>query len=227
MSKVTAIVLSAGRGKRMGSDIPKQYLLIGDKPVIYYTLKAFEASAVDQVILVTGAEDIDDCREKIVSAYGFHKVSRIVAGGAERFDSVYRGLIAAEGSDYVLIHDGARCMITPDLIDRNIRCVMGKKACVTAVRSKDTIKLSDAEGYVASTPPRKDCWIIQTPQSFAYDQILAAYEAREAAGDDSVTDDAMVMERYGRGRIYLLEGDYSNIKITTPEDLAIAERYLC
>lgn len=223
--KTAAIVLAAGKGKRMNSQVQKQYLLIYDKPVIYYTLKAFETSDVDEVILVTGEGEIEYCQNEIVDKYGFKKVSRIVAGGSERFDSVYQGLQAVPDCDYVLIHDGARPFVTPELINSNIECVKKDGACVTAVPSKDTIKIADVDGFVADTPARSLVWMIQTPQSFRYEMILQAYRLRAEADDSTVTDDAMVVEKYAGQPIRLLMGDYKNIKITTPEDLVLAHAF--
>lgn len=224
--KTAAIVLAAGKGKRMNSDVHKQYLLIYGKPVIYYTLKAFDESKVDEVVLVTGEEDIGYCRREIIEKYGFKKVSGIVAGGKERFDSVYEGLKAVAGCDYVLIHDGARPFITPELINENIVCVKETGACVTAVPSKDTVKIADEEGFIRDTPARSLVWLIQTPQSFQYKIILEAYQKRAEAKDNSVTDDAMVVEKYAHRKIRLLMGDYRNIKITTPEDMLLAKAFL-
>lgn len=224
--KTAAVVLAAGKGKRMNSDIQKQYLHIDDKPVICHTLAAFEQSDVDEVVLVTGADEIDYCRQHIVERYGFKKVTGIVAGGKERFDSVYCGLKALTDCQYVLIHDGARPLITPDLINDNISCVKQYGACVTAVPSKDTVKIADEQAYIKDTPARSQVWLIQTPQSFCYDMIREAYEKRAAVGDDTVTDDAMVVEKYARQKIKLLMGDYRNIKITTPEDLVLARAFL-
>ena len=224
--RTAAIVLAAGSGKRMGTSVHKQYLLIKDKPVIYYTLQAFENSDVDDIILVTGADEINYCRETIVEKYNFHKVRAVIAGGKERYDSVYEGLKALSDCDYVLIHDGARPLISRELINANISCVQQEKACVTAVPVKDTIKVADDKGYVADTPDRSKLWQIQTPQTFSYALVTEAYRKRAEAGDTTVTDDAMVVEKYANHPIYLLKGDYRNIKITTPEDLIIAEAFL-
>ena len=224
--RTAAVVLAAGSGKRMGTAVHKQYLLIKDRPVIYYTLQAFEDSEVDEVILVTGADEVDYCRKEIVEAYRFKKVRDVVAGGKERYDSVYEGLKALSGCDYVLIHDGARPLISRTLINANINCVQETKACITAVPAKDTIKVADDNGYVADTPDRSRLWQIQTPQSFSYALVLEAYRKREEAMDDTMTDDAMVVEKYTGHPIRLLKGDYRNIKITTPEDLVIAEAFL-
>lgn len=224
--RTAAIVLAAGSGKRMGTSVHKQYLLIKDKPVIYYTLQAFEASDVDDIILVTGADEIDYCRETIVEKYNFHKVRAVIAGGKERYDSVYEGLKVLSDCDYVLIHDGARPLISKDLINANISCVQKENACITAVPAKDTIKVADDNGYVADTPDRSKLWQIQTPQTFSYALVTEAYRKRAEADDTTVTDDAMVVEKYANYPIYLLKGDYRNIKITTPEDLIIAEAFL-
>ena len=152
--KTAAVVLAAGSGKRMGTSVHKQYLLIKGKPVIYYTLRAFELSEVDEIILVTGADEIDYCSREIVEKYNFQKVRAVIAGGKERYDSVYEGLKALSDCDYVLIHDGARPLISSVLINANISCVQEKEACITAVPAKDTIKVVDNKGYVADTPER-------------------------------------------------------------------------
>ncbi len=224
--KVTAIVLAAGQGKRMHSDVQKQYMLIGDKPVLYYTLKAFEESGVDEVILVTGADETAYCEETFVRGYGFGKVKAVVAGGKERYDSVMAGLLAAAGCSWVLIHDGARPLVTPALINENISCVKQYGACITAVPAKDTIKTADENGFVEGTPDRSRLWQVQTPQSFGYDLILEAHEKRIAAADALITDDAMLVEKYMNHPVRLLMGDYRNIKITTPEDMVIAGAFL-
>lgn len=224
--KIAAVVLAAGSGKRMETAVHKQYLLIKNRPVIYYTLRAFEDSEVDDIVLVTGADEVDYCRREIVEAYHLKKVRDVVAGGKERYDSVYEGLKALTDCDYVLIHDGARPLVSKELINANISCVQETEACITAVPAKDTIKVADDEDYVADTPDRSKLWQIQTPQSFSYALVFEAYRKREQAMDGSVTDDAMVVEKYTSHPIRLLKGDYRNIKITTPEDLVIAEAFL-
>ena len=224
--RTAAVVLAAGSGKRMGTAVHKQYLLIKDRPVIYYTLRAFEDSEVDDIILVTGADEVDYCRREIVEAYHFTKVRGIVVGGKERYDSVYQGLKALTDCGYVLIHDGARPLISKSLINANISCVQETEACITAVPAKDTIKVADDKEYVADTPDRSRLWQIQTPQSFSYGLVLEAYRKRAEAMDGTVTDDAMVVEKYTSHPIRLLKGDYRNIKITTPEDLVIAKAFL-
>ena len=230
MKKYAAIVLSAGSGSRMKSDIPKQYLPLIEKPVIYYSLMAFQNSPVDEIILVSGANDIEYCRKEIVERYGLSKVTKIVAGGKERYDSVYEGLCATD-AEYVLIHDGARPVLTSDLIDRMIQGVENTGACIAAMPVKDTIKLSDEHKQVASTPDRKHLWMVQTPQCFARTLLEESYEIlkqKQKAGEKvpDITDDAMIVEYATGKKITLVEGAYTNLKITTPEDLAVAEIFL-
>ena len=223
----TAIVLAAGQGKRMHSKIQKQFMELNGMPVLCYSLRCFQESPlIRDIILVTGEEHVSWCREEIVEKYGFTKVSAVVSGGKERYDSVYEGLKALSDCDYVLIHDGARPLISSVLINANISCVQEKEACITAVPAKDTIKVADNKGYVSDTPDRSKLWQIQTPQTFSYALVSEAYRKRAEAGDTTVTDDAMVVEKYADHSIYLLKGDYRNIKITTPEDLVIAEAFL-
>lgn len=220
--KIVAIVLAAGEGKRMGSGIPKQYMLIKSRPLVYYALKAFEESIVDEVILVTGADEIDYCQRYIVEKYQFDKVSKIVAGGCERYASVHNGLQAIGDADYVLIHDGARPMIDSGLIKKCIRYVRKYRACVVGMPSKDTIKVVNEENYAVHTPDRKILWQVQTPQCFEFSLVKKAYETLMESGDTHATDDAMVVETYADTPVRLFEGGYDNIKITTPEDVRIA-----
>ena len=231
MGKTVAIVLAAGRGKRMQSDVAKQYLLVRNKPVLYYSLKAFQDSLVDEIILVTAESEIAYCKEEIVEKYAFSKVSQIVAGGKERYHSVHNGLKACEDADIVLIHDGARPFVDDAIIARNINMVKEYGACVTGMPVKDTIKIADVEGYVQETPRRDLIWAIQTPQTFRYDLIRNAYDTflnNEEANCKSynVTDDAMVAELFGGLKVKLVEGSYNNVKITTPEDMVLAEAIL-
>ena len=223
--KIAAIVLAAGEGKRMGSGIPKQYMLIKSRPLVYYALKAFEESAVDEVILVTGEDEIDYCKEYIVDRYHFNKVKKIVPGGWERYASVYFGLEAIEDADYVLIHDGARPMISAELIQKCIYYVKKYRACVVGMPSKDTVKIVDENDFAVNTPERRFVWCIQTPQVFETALIRHAYFKlmENEENETGITDDAMVVERMENCAVKLVEGSYENIKITTPEDLILAE----
>lgn len=225
MSKSAAIVLAAGQGKRMHSSVQKQFLLLDGKPLIFYGLDAFENSSVDQIVLVTGLDEISYCQTEIVEKYGFSKVTHIASGGKERYHSVYEGLKAAEGADYVLIHDGARPLLTKEIISRTLKGAEEYGACVAGMPVKDTIKTVDSDGFVAATPDRSRLWQIQTPQAFSYQWIRQAYDklfSREEY-QQGITDDAMVLETMSSHRVKLIEGSYSNIKVTTPEDMAVAE----
>lgn len=229
--KCIAIVLAAGQGKRMNANVPKQFLLIKDKPVLYYSLKIFEESFVDEIVLVTGEGDIEYCQKEIVNKYGFHKVSRIVAGGAERYHSVYEGIKAAGNCDYIFIHDGARPFITEAILQRAYESVIKHNACVVGMPVKDTIKLADENRFASSTPRRDLVWAIQTPQVFSYLIIEEAYrtliekEKELIEKGIKITDDAMVVETFTDRKVKLVNGSYENIKITTPEDLKIAEAF--
>lgn len=232
MAKTVAIVLSAGKGKRMNSETPKQYIDINHKPVLYYSVSAFESSYVDEIVIVCGRGDEDYIKEEIVAKYSFAKVKAIVPGGKERYHSVYNGLMAAGDADYVLIHDGARPMISQEVIDRVRECVEGGTSCVAAVPVTDTIKIVDSEGKVLSTPDRKTLWAMQTPQAFSFKLIKNAYEELINKEEETlkaginITDDAMVAEQFGGSCVKVIMGDYDNIKITTPKDIEIAERIL-
>ncbi len=231
MSKFAAVVLSAGSGKRMNSDVPKQYMDLLGKPVIYYSLKAFCDCGFSSIILVCGKDDVEYCRREIVERYHLGGVTAIVPGGRERYHSVYEGLRAIEEGDYVFIHDGARPMLSSDVIRRLQEVVRHENTAVAGMPVKDTIKVVDDDNCVVETPERKYVWQVQTPQSFSYSLIRNAYEkliADEEAGLQipAVTDDAMVWSYAYEQKIRMVEADYRNIKITTPEDLAIAKVFL-
>lgn len=224
MKKHVAIVLAAGTGSRMKSDIPKQYLNLKGKPVLYYSLKAFEESFVDEIILVTGEGWQEYCRSEIAERYQLKKVKKIVAGGAERYDSVYRALCETDGADYVYIHDGARPFLNGQILENARRTVEQFGTAVAGMPVKDTIKIVDEDQFVKETPPRSRVWQIQTPQVFSRDLIISAYrKLYEAEAFEGITDDAMVVEKMEGTPVKLFEASYQNIKITTPEDLAAAE----
>jgi len=223
--KVIGIILSAGSGKRMNADLPKQYMEVKGKPILYYTLKAFEGSDVDEIIIAAADEYADYIREEIVEKYGFNKVSNIIIGGKERYNSVYNALKYTDGDSLVLIHDGARPLISSDVISNVIEETLLTGACVAAVPVKDTIKICE-NGIITSTPDRRKLYQIQTPQGFFTDKIKSAYEKMMESEDESVTDDAMVMEKYGDLKVNIVDSDYKNIKITTQEDIKIMEIFL-
>lgn len=224
--KYTAIVLAAGKGSRMNSSVSKQYMELGGFPLIYYSLLAFERSQADDVVLVTGQNEIGYCRSHIVEKYGLDKVKKIVSGGSERYLSVYQGLCAADQPDVVLIHDGARPFVTDEIINRTIDAAVRHGSGIAAVPAKDTVKIADDRQYSLQTPARDHVWMMQTPQTFLYSDIRAAYEKVVAGKVNNVTDDAMVMEVAAGRSVKLVMGSYRNIKVTTPEDLEIAELFV-
>lgn len=231
MSSFAAVVLSAGSGKRMKSDIPKQYMNLNGKPVIYYSLKAFQDCGFSSIVLVCGKDDVEYCQKEIVEKYQLTGVTAIVPGGKERYHSVYEGLKAVENADYVFIHDGARPMINADIIGRLRQAVAEEDAAVAGMPVKDTINVVDEASYIKDVPERKSVWQVQTPQCFSFPIIYEAYEklvSDEIAGKaiPVVTDDAMVWSYGNERRVKMVEADYRNIKITTPEDLQIASLFL-
>lgn len=228
-----AVVLAGGKGSRMKSSMPKQYINLNDKPVLYYALRAMEDSFIDAVVLVCGADEEQYCQKNIVEKYALKKVCAIIRGGKERYDSVFNGLkeierldIAAD-SAFVYIHDGARPCIDDKLLNECRQAVQQYGACIPAVPVKDTIKVVDNEGFCAGTPRRSSLMAVQTPQCFSFSSILDAYSAMKEAEADGenisdITDDAMVAERFGKIKVKLCKGSYNNIKITTPEDIRTA-----
>lgn len=226
--KTTAIILAGGRGKRMNSKVSKQYLLLKEKPILYYSLKVFQESFMDEIILVVPEGEMEYCRKQIVEFYHFTKVIKIVEGGKERYHSVYNALKEIEHSEYVFIHDGARPFVSEEILDRAYKGVTEHSACVVGMPAKDTVKIANADGFAADTPNRDLVWTIQTPQVFSFAIIREAYEKlilseRTNNLAVNITDDAMVAETFLHQKIRLVEGSYSNIKITTPEDLEIAK----
>lgn len=226
--KSIALIPAAGMGKRMGASINKQYLLLDGKPIVARTISVFERSPlIDSIYLVIPAEEIPYCREHVVEACGFKKVAAIIPGGKERQNSVMNGLNAirkkADDDDVVLIHDGVRPLVTEAILSESISVARIMDGALVAVPAKDTIKVV-TNGIVVDTPPRDTLWQAQTPQSFRFGIIHAAHLAAEADGFIG-TDDASLIERNG-GKISVVRGDYRNIKITTPEDLILAEAFL-
>ncbi len=231
--KSVAVILAAGSGSRMKTDVKKQYMEIGGKPLVYYSIKAFEESAVDDIVLVVSRGDVDYVKKEIVEKYKFDKVTAVVEGGLARYHSVRLGLMAAAPDcDYAFIHDGARPFVNREIIMRAMSAVREFKACVVGMPAKDTIKIADEKGFAASTPDRNLMWVVQTPQVFSYQMILDLYKRLDREEGDlmakgiNITDDAMVVEYYTDTKVKLVEGSYDNIKITTPEDVAVAEAIL-
>jgi 2-C-methyl-D-erythritol 4-phosphate cytidylyltransferase len=225
--RVSALIPAAGMGKRMGAGINKQYLLLAGRPILAHTLAVFEqARFVDEVFLIVPEDEIPFCRENVVDRYGFAKVCRIVAGGSERQYSVLNGLRSMESphrDDVVLIHDGVRPFVPLSVLENSVETARLHDAALVAVQVKDTVKVVK-EGVVQETPPRETLWLAQTPQTFRYGVIRDAHE-RAAAEGWLGTDDASLVERIGK-QVHIVRGDYGNFKITTPEDLVLAEAFL-
>jgi len=219
----TAIVLAAGKGTRMNAGMNKQFMLINDKPLLAQTLAAFQScSAIDSIILVAGREELKTCKEQILDVYGFDKVDKLVSGGSERQQSVYNGILELEDDcSIVVIHDGARPILPEGIIEK---CIDGAKiygAVSAGMPAKETIKILNEEGFVQYTPERGKVWVTQTPQAFKRDIIEKAHKMTNIKGI-SGTDDAFLVECMGI-KVKMLEGSYENIKITTPEDIILAE----
>ncbi len=263
-----AIVLAGGKGTRMNSDIPKQFLTIGGKPLISYSLDVFEKSPLIDAVIIVTSQDYTSYMKDLVKENGYKKIAGIALGGKERYDSVYSGLQLIQslggsgvkqlsgdkvqlsegkeqlsedkkqldnvkgycqmsGEDYIFIHDGARPCITVQIISNCMQDVIKYKACVAAVPVKDTIKVADKAGMSVNTPDRSTLWQIQTPQVFEAGLIKEAYDRLyNDTTASSITDDAMVVERYMDRTVKMTMADYKNIKVTTPEDMDIAGIFL-
>lgn len=226
--KSIVLIPAAGMGKRMGASINKQYLQLDGMPIVARTISVFEQSPlIDAIYLVIPADEIPYCRQHVVEAYRFKKVAAIIPGGEERQNSVLNGLNAmreyVSDNDVVLIHDGVRPLVTENMLRVSITTASLHDGAVVAVPVKDTIKVVK-DGIVCDTPPRESLWQAQTPQSFRFGIIHAAHLSAEMNGFHC-TDDASIIEHNG-GKMHIIRGDYRNIKITTPEDLILAEAFL-
>ncbi len=225
-----AVVLAAGQGRRMGTKEAKQFLTIGGLPVVAHSLLVFEKSPrIDEIILVVPGNQSAYVRREIVEKYGLSKVSAVIQGGKERYESVWNALALLKeqsGDGYVFIHDGARPFISQDIIERAFAAAEACGASVVGMPVKDTIKVVDAEACILESPERSRLWQAQTPQVFRISLIGEAFRRQMGEDCKSITDDAMVVQRQMGVRARMVEGSYENIKITTPEDLAVAEAFL-
>lgn len=214
--KTAAIIAAAGASRRMGGG-DKIFTPLAGRPVLAWALDAFErCPEVGQVIVVVSAENVTVCRGMVVEL-GFGKVTHVCAGGARRQDSVQAGLGKVENCDWVIVHDGARPLVTAELIRKGLAAAGETGAAVAAVPVTDTIKIAGDDNLVGETPEREHMWAVQTPQVFRYDILAQAY----GQVSEEVTDDAALVERLGY-RVKLYQGAYDNIKITGPDDLALA-----
>lgn len=225
MSISTAVIVAAGKGRRMGTEISKQFLPLCGKEILAHTVEKFEkAACIRDIILVTGGDALQDVRQ-MAQEYGWKKIISVTEGGRERQDSVFLGLQQVpQDTEIVLIHDGVRPFVTEEILERSIAAAKETGGCVAGVPAKDTIKVCDAQGFAIATPDRSTLRQIQTPQTFRRKEILAAYEKAKADGFLG-TDDASVAEHSGFA-VRVIMGSYRNIKITTKEDLLIGAAFL-
>ena len=219
--RVAAVVPAAGAGERLGGSTPKQFASLGRVPVLVHTLRALEASSVEAIFVVVPPGQVRWCRQKLVRPYGFLKVRAVLAGGASRGGSVRRGVERVPPKfDFLLIHDGARPLVTPSLIEQVIAAAKEAGAALSAVPEVDTVKAGARGGWVHRTLRRDRLWRAQTPQAFRASLFREALRRASREGYDG-TDDSSLAERAGY-RVRVVEGDPNNIKITTPMDLALA-----
>lgn len=226
VNNLRVVIAAAGKGSRMKSFTNKQYMPLNLRPVLSYSLDFFEKiDIVEKIVVVCGASELEYCQHEIIERFQYKKVSALLPGGRERQDSVWRGLQKlGEDTDLVAVHDGARPLLSSAVFLRLVNEAEKWGAAIPGIISKDTLKSVDRDGFVRQTLDRSSVYAIQTPQIFKYAELLTAY--REAYEDDfQGTDDASLFEHY-IGRVKVVEGDYNNLKITTPEDLITAEALL-
>ncbi|WP_339060654.1 2-C-methyl-D-erythritol 4-phosphate cytidylyltransferase [Tepidibacillus marianensis] len=221
--KCGIVIPAAGRGKRMGKNMNKQFIPLDGKPILIHTLEKFTGIPwIDEIVVVSHANEIA-LVQQLLDQYQISKIKAIVPGGDERQDSIYNGL-SYLSTNYVMVHDGARPFIRQKHLEQLWQTVQTKEAAVLGVPVKDTIKIVDQKRLIQDTPDRKSLWAVQTPQAFRLSTLIHAYDM--AKTDHFLgTDDASLVERLGI-QVTIVEGDYHNIKITTPEDLIFAESIL-
>jgi 2-C-methyl-D-erythritol 4-phosphate cytidylyltransferase len=221
-----ALIVAAGQGKRMGADLPKQYLKLAGKPILFYTLKGFDrCTSITHIILTAPEADLKYCQNEIIGPANLHKPVTLVAGGTRRQDSVYNGLNAMAAAEGVVsIHDGVRPFFSNDLINACITGANKYGACIPAIPVFDTLKRVDTNHRICATLPRDQLYMAQTPQTFRLPLIIRAHAEALRQGWQA-TDDASLVERMGEP-VHIVQGLRENLKITTPEDLAWAEDHL-
>lgn len=221
-NNLRVVIAAAGIGSRMGSKINKQYLNLNSRPILTYSLNVFEEyKAVDEIVIVAHDRDVEYCQKEVVKKYGYRKISRVIAGGEQRQDSVWAGLQCLDkDSDYVAVHDGARPLFTSHLLEKLLEEAREWGAAIPGLAARDTMKMVDRDGFVTMTLDRSSVVTIQTPQIFSFTELYQAYTSAYEEGYMS-TDDAALFEKY-IGRVKIVPGEYRNIKITTPEDLHVA-----
>ena len=228
--KICALIPAAGSGSRMRSSVKKPYLNLGDKPILAHTIGAFDRNPViDTIDVIVDASNLEMCQSTVIAPNGFHKVRDLVVGGQTRQASVFNGLQSLPiDADCIIVHDGARPFVTDEIIFACVEAAYEYGAAVVAVPVKDTIKVANADGFIVDTPDRDKLWAVQTPQAFRASALLDAHANAQRKGI-TATDDAMLVEKLGF-KVKIVSGSESNLKITTQEDLIIAEalmRGLC
>ena len=227
MEKIWAVVPAAGIGKRMGMAVKKQFIQLKGKEILVRTLETLAAvPAIDGILLVVSRDDVDLCQH-LIYEYQIEKVKDILIGGSTRQESVFLGLSALpKDCSMVVIHDGARPLVTREQIESTIESARQYGGAMLAVPVKDTIKMVDKKKFVQQTPSRVNLWSAQTPQTFRYPEILEGHRHAVVMGDYSCTDDSQVVEKYLDMPVKIVQGSYDNIKITTPDDIQMGERIL-
>jgi len=225
-SNLRVVIAAAGQGSRMGTKTNKQFIMLNNKPVLNYSLDFFEKQeVVDEIIVVTSAKELDFCRYEIIEKNQYQKVSAVLAGGQQRQDSVWVALqYLGQDTDYVAVHDGARPLLSSDVLKRLLNEAEEWGAAIPGVPSRDTIKMVNKDSFVRQTLDRNVIYSIQTPQVFKFKELFEAYKLAEEEGFYA-TDDSALFEKY-IGQVKVVEGDYDNIKITTPLDLIIVKNLL-
>ncbi|NLV22611.1 MAG: 2-C-methyl-D-erythritol 4-phosphate cytidylyltransferase [Syntrophomonadaceae bacterium] len=220
------VIAAAGQGSRMGIKTNKQFIMLNNKPVIAYSLDFFEKQeTVDEIVVVTSAKELDYCRFEIIEKNKYQKVSAVLIGGQQRQDSVWTALqYLSEDTDFVAVHDGARPLLSADVLSRLLTAAEEWGAAIPGVPSRDTIKMVNKDSFVRQTLDRNVIYSIQTPQVFKFKELFTAYKYADEEGFYA-TDDAALFEKY-IGQVKVVEGDYDNIKITTPLDLIIVQNLL-
>ncbi len=221
--KICVLIPAAGEGTRLKGDVKKPYLRLAQMPILAHTIQRFDQNtAVDGIWVIVNKADLDKCYDTVIAPYTFQKVRELVAGGATRQISVYNGIQALpEDVDFVIVHDGVRPFVTDEIIFECLETAAEYGAAVAAVPVKETIKVANEESFIVGTPVREKLWTVQTPQVFRKSLLVEAYQAAQAQ-QIIATDDASLVEQLGHP-VKLVPGSYSNLKITTPEDLFIAE----
>ncbi len=227
VNNLRVVIAAAGTGSRMKSSINKQYMLLNSRPILSYSLDVFEKfEVVDEIVIVAHSRDVEYCEKEIVDKFGYRKVKKVIPGGEQRQDSVWAGLLQLnrDTTDYVAVHDGARPLLTSALLSNLITGAAKWGAAIPGIYVRDTLKMVGQDGFVDHTLDRSRVVFVQTPQIFNFKKIYQAYEMALKEGFTG-TDDASLFEKY-MGRVKVVPGNYRNLKITTPEDLIIAQALL-